>query len=411
MTFYASSFEEISPYLRSARTVFTTGCAAEIADFKQLFSAASMQQKTTVSGIFIPGVNRQDYSSLGEGINCQSYFMTPAIKDGYESGRVEYCPWRYRDVLKFYQNKPVDVAVVMLAPPDADGLCSYGVGSDFSPIGLPAAGIKIGVINKSMPSTHGVAGFPIASLDVIIEIDSPLIAVQGQKSDSVSDAIASHVAGYINDNATLQFGLGKIPGAITQSIQDRHSLRVISGMLDDSIVSLDACGALDDSVPMIGGVGLGSMEFYETIDNNERYHFNPVSSTHDVECLSKVSNLIAINSALEVDLLGQVNSCMVPGGYFSGPGGLPEFVSAALNSPKGRSIIVLNSSAKGGTISKIVPTLTGGFPSVSAIDADIVVTEYGVAELRHKSTSQRIKSMISIAAPEHREALYNSLYN
>lgn len=409
MTFHASSLEEISPYLRSARTVFTTGCAAEIADFKRLFSAVPRQQKTTVSGIFIPGVNRQDYSSLGEGINCQSYFMTPAIKSGYESGRVEYCPWRYRDVLSFYQHNPVDVAVVMLAPPDSGGLCSYGVVSDFSPIVLPSAGIKIGVINKSMPSTHGAAIFPVSSLDVVIEIDSPLLTVPGQKSDSVSQAIAAHVADYINDNATLQFGLGKIPGAITQSIQDRRGLKVISGMLDDSILALDSFGALDDSVPMIGGVGLGSKNFYKTIDKNDRYHFNPVSNTHNVEILSKVPNFIAINSALEVDLFGQVNSCGVPNGYFSGPGGLPEFVSGALNSPKGRSIIVLNAAAKGGTVSKIVPTLTGSFPSVSALDADIVVTEYGVAELRHKSMSQRIKSMISIAAPEHRELLYNSL--
>lgn len=408
MTFYASSFEEISPYLRSAKTIFTTGCAAEIADFKQLFLTLPDQQKTTVSGIFIPGVNRQDYSSLGEGINFQGYFMTPAIKQGYENGRVEYCPWRYRDILSFYQRNPVDVAIAMLAPPDANGVCSYGVVSDFTPIVLPSAALKIGVINKAMPSTCGVEGFPIGSLDVVIEIDSPLLTVPGQKSDSVSQAIASHVAGYINDDATLQFGLGKIPGAITQSIQDRRGLRVISGMLDDSILGLDACGALDDTVPMIGGVGLGSKEFYKTIDKNDRYHFAAVSSTHNVEKLSKVSNFISINSALEVDLLGQVNSCSTSGGYFSGPGGLPEFVSAALNSPKGRSIIVLNSSAKEGAFSKIVPQLTGGFPSVSAIDADIVVTEHGVAELRHKSTSQRIESMIAIAAPEHREMLYSS---
>ncbi|MGD9660534.1 MAG: acetyl-CoA hydrolase/transferase family protein [Porticoccaceae bacterium] len=403
MTYHASSLSDIGQFVAAGESLYLSGCAAEIPGFEQLDIFKARANPLTISGIFLPGINRHDYTSLGDNIACQTFFMTPQLSAA--RGRVEYCPWRYRDVLSFYQRQPVDIAVVMLSEPDANGVCSYGVCADYAPVVMPQARVKIGVINKHMPYTAGCAGINIADLDVVVTIDQPLIDVPSQTADETSAAMAKTVAGYIGDGATLQLGLGKVPSSVVTQLADRRNLRVISGLLDESMMALETSGAMAADQPAIVGVGLGTANFYRALDRNERFQFQPVSVTHDLQALSQTPNLVTVNGALEVDLFGQVNSSVTSRGHLSGPGGLPEFVSSALSSKGGRSIIVLPATAGRDAVSKIVPSLTGSMPSVSAIDADTVVTEYGAAELRGKSLTQRIRAMIAIAAPEHRERL------
>lgn len=404
MTVRASSLDELGSFFDKAQSLFLSGCAAEIPGFSDLEIFQNRATAVNVSGIFLPGINKQDYTVLGENVSWQTFFMSPGLAG--DNGRLSYCPWRYRDILASYQANPVDVAVVMLSEPDQDGHCSYGVCADFSPEVLPRAKVKIGVINKQMPFTLGAKGPKLSDLDAVVEIDQPLIEVSGsQGTDDISSAIARNVAGFIGNGATLQLGLGKIPATVVAELVDRKNLKLISGLLDESMLGLEDSGALATDQPALVGVGLGTKSFYDRLHNNARYSFQPVSVTHNVESLSAVPNLIAVNGALEVDLFGQVNSCVTPKGFLSGPGGLPEFAAGALSSPGGRSIIALPATAGKRRISKIVPQLQGAMPSIPAVDADVVVTEFGVAELRGKSVAQRIAAMISIAAPEHRDEL------
>lgn len=384
-------------------SVFVSGCAAEIPDLSPALESLRGKGKITVSGIFLPGLNRGDYTVVSENMYCRTFFMTPQLASS-ASGRVEYCPWRYREIVRDYLSKPTDVAIVMLSPPDERGVCSYGVTSDFAPLILPNATVKIGVINAHMPRVAG-ASIPLSALDHCVHIDEPLLVSRDAKIDDTSRAIAQYIAPFVIDGATLQLGLGSIPGAVAGTLMNRRNLRVHSGLIDSSIFLLEEAGALDTNHPIFGGVALGSAEFLQSLHENPRLTLQSIDKTHDITAIANTPSFIAINGALEVDLLGQTNSFVLPSGFMSGQGGLPEFVTGALASPGGRSIIALNATAAKGKQSKIVSRLSGGIPSIPASDADVVVTEFGVAELRGKSLSQRVEAMISIADPRHRDLL------
>jgi len=405
MTIVLDNFDELSPYLKEAGSIYLSGCSAEITALQHNDGLRSRQREATLSGIFIPGINTTDYSACSDLLQFQTFFMTPEFQPGLARGNVDYFPWRYRDILSFYQRTAVDVAVVMLSEPDGEGVCSYGVCADFSPVVLPQARKKVGVINKRMPFTLGCGGISLKDLDAIITIDQPLTVLARAEPDRQAAAIAKLVGSYVDDNATLQMGLGKIPAAVAQELLDRRNLRVLSGLLDESVLELEKAGALNQDLPAVGGVALGSEAFYNALASNPRFALQPVSVTHDIAEISSRPSFIAINGALEVDVLGQVNSSVTTRGYLAGPGGLPEYVSGALRSRGGRSIIVVSAATPNGSKSKIVSELTGAMPSVGTVDADIVITEYGAAELRGKTLAQRIRAMIAIAAPEHREEL------
>lgn len=397
-----SSLAELAPLLAAASHCYLSGCAAEIAGLGRMAQIAERDSPITFSGIFLPGINNQNLCALGEQVRCQTFFMTPPL--AATPGQVDYCPWRYRDIIKFYQARAVDVALVMLSEPDAQGQCSYGVTSDYAPLVLPRARVKIGVVNRQMPFVYGDA-IAFSELDYVLDIDQPLIATKTPTIDDTSRTIARHIASFIDDGATLQLGLGSIPGAVASAIGDRRGLKIRSGLIEANALALDDRGALCQDSPILGGVALGDSGYYRALHHNSRLRFHNVCHTHDIGAIAASENFVAVNGALEVDLFGQVNSCVLPKGYMSGPGGLPEFVAGALAAKRGRSIIALNASAKGGAISKIVPALSGGLPSVGLCDVDTVVTEFGIAELRGKSLDKRIQTMIAIADPAHREGL------
>lgn len=397
--------DNLTGILADARTVFVSGCAAEIPELAPVLSEAG--SSATVSGIFLPGINRLDYSALTETMRCETYFMTPQLQPALREGRADYCPWRYRDIVCRYQQQLADVAVVMLSPPDHNGRCSFGVASDYAPLVVKNAKLTVGVINHQMPYIQGV-NIAVEALDYRVEIDRPLLETRKPAIDKVSMSIAQRIAHYIGDGDTLQLGLGSIPGAVAEVIGDRRGLRIHSGLIESSALDLDRAGALCEQMPIVGGVALGSAEFYHSLHNNQRLDFRSVLETHDLNTLASMESLVAVNGALQVDLLGQVNSNVMPNGFISGPGGLPEFVAGALGSSGGRSIIALNATAQRGETSRIVPRLSGGLPSISAVDADVVISEYGTAELRGKSISQRARAMIEIAAPAHREVLMDA---
>ena len=398
-----ASLVDVVPILAAARFLFVSGCAAQIPGLASVLALDSGTGTLTLSGIFVPGVNTEDYAAANQRLHCRTFFMTPQMAAA-RHGRVDYCPWRYRDILHFYRKNPVDVALVMLSPPDAKGYCSYGVAADFAPLVVPNAGTTIAVINRQMPRVPGET-VALSSVDYCLEIDSPLLETPPAKIDAATEAIARNVAAFIDDGATVQLGLGSIPGAVGRCLHDRRNLRIQSGLIESVALELDRAGALRPDSPILGGVALGDQGFYRDLHENPRILFQPVNITHDIAAIAAIESFVAVNGALQVDLLGQVNSNILPGGFISGPGGLPEFVAGSLSAPGGRSIVALNATARGGSQSRIVPRLEGTAPSVSFADVDTVVTEFGVAELRGRNLSERVEKMIAIADPDHRRTL------
>lgn len=403
-----SSLQDIASLLAQAHSLYVSGCAAEIPELERLLAGLDVKQPLTVSGIFIPGVNTLDYAAVSEQVRCKTFFMTPQMGRANHN-RIEYCPWRYRDILRYYHSNPSDVSLVMLSPPDADGYCSYGVTSDFAPLVLPKAGIRVALINPQMPRVRG-AKVALDCLDYYLDIDAPLLEVGVASISANSETIADNVVSYVEDGATLQLGLGSIPGAVVRKLHDRRQLRIHSGLIESAVLELDEAGALCPDSPIVSGVALGDTHFYQQLHENQRVAFNSVDTTHDSSAIAAIESFTAINGALQVDLLGQVNSTVLASGFVSGPGGLPEFVAGSLGSEGGRSIIALNATARGGEQSRIVPQLQGGMPSVAFADADIVVTEFGAAELRGKSLAERMEQMIAIADPRHRDALAQATF-
>jgi acyl-CoA hydrolase len=355
----------------------------------------------TFTGIFVPGLNRHTYTANA---NCrvETFFMTPELKAVGE--QVTFLPLSYRDILQRLRSIRIDAAIFMVSPPDETGICSFGPVVDFLADMWQDIPVRIAHINPLIPRTHGYPGIPFDELTAYVEAPQDMLAIAGGGDDPVSAAIAKHIAPLIQDGATLQTGLGKMPDAILRALTTRRGLRIFSGLIGDAVVDLEECGALAQNWPVTTGVAIGSARLYDAI-TRPTYSFRPVSHTHNVEVMAKLTDFVAINSAIEVDLLGQAFAEFGPSGLMSGPGGASDFAAGARQAG-GLRIIVLPASAAKGTLSRIILPGAGAGPvSLSRMDIDLVATEHGVAELRGRGVEERAQSLIAIAAPGHRDAL------
>ena len=390
-------------HIRAAGEVYAPGCAGHSLLFEQwLQSEPEASAATRYSGVQIPTVNRFDFAGLHPQARQRTIFLSAELRESWLAGRVDYLPmtysatWRWlREVARF------DVALVQVAPPDAHGNCSLGIACDFTPAAWPRARVVLAHINPLMPRTHGPS-IPYSAITAAIEAEAPLLEVPDPPADPAMDAVARQVAGLIGDGATLQLGLGRLQSAVLRAVADRRGLRIHSGMVSDGLLGLYESGALADAADaVVSGVALGSQALYRACG---QIQFREVGHTHAAATLAGIDSLHAINSALSVDLLGQVNGEFLSGRQMSGVGGLPDFIAGARQSAAGRGIIALPASTPKGQC-RIVPMLPTGPVSLARVDADCIVTEHGVADLRHLDVHQRAAALIAIAAPEHREQL------
>jgi acyl-CoA hydrolase len=269
----------------------------------------------------------------------------------------------------------------------------------------PRIPVRIAQIDDRLPRTRGHRGIPFDELTAVLERSEGAISVAGEGDDAVSAAIARHVAGLIPDGATVQTGLGRIPGAVLRALWDHQNLRIHSGLIGDGVLALREAGALGGGAPITAGVAIGSATLYAAISDPD-FEFRPVSHTHAAEVVAGLERFVAVNSALEVDLFGQAYSELTPSGLMSGPGGATDFARGA-RLAGGLSIVALPSATKGRP-RLVSPEQAGSLVSMSRFDIDLVVTEQGVADLRGKGHSARARSLIAIAHPDHREALARS---
>lgn len=308
-----------------------------------------------------------------------------------------------------------DVAFVQVSPANEKGEHSFGLIGDYVRTMVDRARIVFAEINAQVPFVPCDSPLTSDDIDVAIETNRPLIEVESAPITDMDSIIAGHVEPYIPDHATLQVGIGGVPEAIMRLLAGRRGLGIHSGMIGESVVDLIEAGAvtnehkeIDTGVTVTGAL-LGTRRLYWFCNNNQTIRLAPISHTHDPSVLSRLSRLISINSALEVDITGQVNAEAIGADYLGAVGGQVDYVRAASLSPGGRSIIALPATARGGEASRIVGTLAGPVTTGRA-DVDIIVTEFGAAELRGLSLRERIRSMISIAAPQFREDLERQSY-
>lgn len=367
-----------------------------------LMAAGDALGPMTFTGATLPGTNNNSYLTNPE-CRFETFFMTPALAKGGD--QVTFLPLCYTDILARFQTIAIDAAIMMLSPPDAQGMCSFGPSVDFLSEVWERIPVRIAHINPAMPRTHGNAGIPYDALTAVIERDVPLGGPRDDSRDAVAEAIAGYIAPLVPNGATLQMGVGKVPGAVLRALKGHRELRVHSGLLVDEVVDLMEAGALADGASVVTGLALGSERLFAAIDD-PRYQFHGVPVTHSVALISQIANFVSINSALEVDLLGQVYSEVGPKGLMSGPGGASDYARAARQSPGGLRIIALPASAAKGAISRIVAPGGGAGPvSLGRFDVDIIVTENGAADLRGLTYYARARALIGVAPEGHRATL------
>ncbi|MDE8651548.1 acetyl-CoA hydrolase/transferase family protein [Novosphingobium album (ex Liu et al. 2023)] len=302
-----------------------------------------------------------------------------------------------------------EVAMIQVSPADAQGNHSCGLISDYVRAAVNRARVVIAEVNEQVPYVPGET-IPASAIDVAVTVSRAPVEVAPAKIGETDEAIARHCAAYIGDGSVIQTGVGAVPDAILRLLHDRKDLGVHSGMLGDGLVDLAEAGVLTnarkeiDAGISINGALIGTRRLYDWAANNPAIRMTPTSYTHDAAVLGRLSRLVTINSALEVDLTGQVNAEQSGAAYLGGTGGQVDFVRAGARSPGGASLMVLASTAKGGTISKIVPALSGPVTTARS-EVDVVVTEYGAAELKGRSLAERARRLVAVAHPDFRAEL------
>lgn len=360
----------------------------------------------TVLGCFVPGMNEFDYAGLDPGGRVTTFMLPRAMRRSFAAGRVDLVPRSYTGAAAYLGRARCDVAIAHVAVPGADGLCSYGIASDFTPLVWPRAAFRIALVNPAMPAMARGPRLRLADADLVIEAEAPLTtAPPARPEEGAADRIARAVAGLIPDGAHVQTGIGGAPGAIWRHLTLHRGLVLRSGMVNDWLRDLADAGALTGDSGHTAGIAYGSDELYRWLAETDLVRFASTPETHGIGALAGIERLHAVNSALEVDLFGQVNVEWTGGQLASGVGGAIDFARAAIASPGGRSIVALPATAKGGAISRIVARLSAPSIGIARTDIDTVVTEHGVAAIRELPLDARAEALIAIAAPTFRDDL------
>ena len=303
-----------------------------------------------------------------------------------------------------------DVAFVQVGRADAEGNHSFGLISDFVDAAVKKARVVIAEVNEEVPFTHGDVKLPASRIDCAVHVARTPVQVAAAPISDNDQAIAKVAAGYIEDGTVIQVGIGAVPDAILRLLGDRRDLGVHSGMIGDGLVDLVEAGvitnalkAIDAGVSITGAL-IGTQRLFKFVDNNPRIGMRSAAYTHNAVVLSRLAKLVTINSALEVDLTGQVNAEQSAGKYLGGTGGQVDYVRAGSRSPGGHSIIALPATAKDGAISRITAALSGPVTTARS-DVDVIVTEFGAAQLKGQSLAERARRLVAIAHPKFQEQL------
>ncbi|MCI9297372.1 MAG: acetyl-CoA hydrolase/transferase family protein [Lachnospiraceae bacterium] len=345
--------------------------------------------------------------------HLNSMFLGAHSRQAVKEGRGDFTPCCFSEIPGLFRDYlPVDVAIIIVTPPDKDGYCSCGISVDYT---LPAARCAkrvIAQVNPRMPRTHGDTFLHVSEIDAFVEIEEPILELAIPKIGEVERAIGENCAKLVHDGDTLQLGIGGIPDAVLLFLKGKKDLGIHSEMISDGVVELIEAGVITNKRKTLHPGKtvvtflMGTKRLYDYADDNPSIYMCGVDYVNDPFVIAGNDNLISINSCIQVDLQGQVAAESAGLSQISGIGGQTDFVRGARRSKGGKSIMAIASTAKKGTVSKIVPFLDeGAAVSTSRTDVDYVVTEFGIAALRGKSLKQRAAALIRIAHPDFRKGL------
>ncbi|MBP1753458.1 MAG: 4-hydroxybutyrate coenzyme transferase [Geobacteraceae bacterium] len=343
-----------------------------------------------------------------------SLFTSPALRKPIEEGRADFMPIFLADIPRLFTSRaiPLDAAIIQLSAPDRHGICTLGTSVDATKAAADSAPLLIAEINDQMPRTHGNTAVRFDRINTFIHTNRPLIEHHASPETNVEAHIGEIIAGLVEDGSTLQTGIGNIPDAVLSRLSDKHDLGVHTEMFSDRVVDLVEMGVITNRLKkfqtnrITTGFVNGSKRLFDFVDDNPTVEFHPSDRVNDTSLIRQNDKMIAINSALEIDLTGQVCADSLGHRIYSGIGGQMDFIRGAALSNGGKPIIALPATAAKGTISRIVPELKPGAGVVTTRGhVHWVVTEFGAVNLHGKTLRERGEALISIAHPDFRMEL------
>jgi acyl-CoA hydrolase/N-acetylglutamate synthase-like GNAT family acetyltransferase len=343
-----------------------------------------------------------------------AFFIGPNVRDAVCDGRADFMPVFLSEIPELIRRRRIriDAALIQVSPPDSRGYMSLGVSVDVVRAAVDSARLILAEVNPHMPRTHGDSFIHARDVHALVPVEAPLLELPREPQDAVSLEIGRHVATLIPDGATLQLGIGRIPDAVLEGLDNRHDLGIHTEMLSDGVMRLADGGVISGRrktlLPgkMVTSFLMGTRRLYEWANEHPALEMRPSDFTNDPFVIARNEGMISINSALAVDLTGQVAADTLGGRFFSGIGGQVDFIRGAARSRGGKPIIALRSTAKNGSVSRIQAVLEAGAGVVTSRgDVHYVVTEFGVADLWGKSVRERTMALIAIAHPDFRSEL------
>ncbi|WP_298675404.1 acetyl-CoA hydrolase/transferase family protein [uncultured Megasphaera sp.] len=405
--------EAVSHVQSGNRIVFSHACGEGQYLTDELVNQAERLENVEIVHMVAMGTAPYCQPGMEKHFRHNALFVGGSTRKAVEEGRADYTPCFFHEIPRLFTDGclPVDVAFIQVSLPDERGYCSFGISVDYTQPAAQAAKLVIAQVNKNMPYTYG-NGIHLKDIDFIVEKDEPLIELPPPKIGETERKIGEYVASLIHDGDTLQLGIGAIPDAVLSFLGEKKNLGIHSEMFSDGVVDLARKGVITNTKKTINPGKfvscflMGTRKLYDFVDHNEDVLIEAVDYTNDPFVVAKIDNIISINSAIQVDLMGQTNSEMIGNRQFSGVGGQVDFVRGASRAKGGKAIIAMPATAARGKISKIVPLLDeGSAVTTSRNDIDYVVTEFGIASLKGKTLRQRAKALIEIADPRFKPSL------
>lgn len=415
------SIEKAASFVKPGDRVFVQGAAMTP---NTLINALCEERYTELEDVEVISIHtdgevKYALPPYNKAFKINSCFVGGNVRKAVNTNQGDYIPIFLSEIQLLFRKNilPLDVAIVQVSPPDRHGYCSLGVSVDVALPAIQTAKKVLAQINPQVPRTHGDGIIHISNIDFAVEVDMPIHTYEPTELTETDQMIGKHVAGLIEDGATLQLGIGNIPNAVLANLQNHRRLGIHTEMFSDGILPLVEKGVItgEEKELKTGKIvtcfAAGSQKLYDFIDDNPSVHFKEAAFTNDTALIRKNPKVTAINSAIEIDLTGQVCADSIGYRHFSGVGGQMDFIRGASLSKGGKPIFAISSVTPKG-ISKITPALKEG-AGVTTTRAHVhyVATEYGVVNLYGKNLHQRAKALISIAHPEHREELSKAAFD
>jgi len=407
--------EDAVKVVKSKDRIFLSGNAATpLLLTNALAKRAQELSNVEVNHILLFGNDPLSTPGMAQHFQHNSFFVGPGDRQSIADGYSDYVPVHLSQVPAIFSSNyiPLDVVLLHLSPPDAHGFMSFGVECAASKAAAENAKIVVAQVNERMPRTLGDVFIHVSRVHKIVECSVPILELQPITASEIEERIADFIAPLIEDNATLQLGIGGIPDAVLSRIEGKQHLGIHTEMVSDGVVEAIEKGIITSQKKtlhpgkVVATFVMGTQKLYDYVHNNPLFELHPCDYTNNPFIISQNEKMVAINSCIEVDITGQVCSDSIGTKIYSGFGGQVDFIRGAAHSKDGKPIIALPSTTKNGTVSRIVSQLKHGAGVVTTrADVHYVVTEYGVASLHGKNLHQRAEALISIAHPTFRSEL------